>query len=230
MDDLKRAARKRAEADRALRPTKRSTGVVTSIVDATHVWVNVGTRSVKATVPSSVSALAIGARVLLREDNESVIEAALGSYATGALWAGNLAASVGTLTASNYTSLDMSAQTRSGGGLVPVWTGHCLTIPESRSWQLHLQATFTTTSTTGNRLASLWLNPNATTWDSASTPAAGSWLRVRQGSAGTASTGIDVLWSGWLDAGSLVMPLARTTSATGISTSQWDTELTIEAR
>ena len=77
MDDLKRAARKRAEADRALRPTKRSTGVVTSIVDATHVVVNVGTRSVKATVPASIPGISIDAEVILRVANESVIEAVL---------------------------------------------------------------------------------------------------------------------------------------------------------
>ena len=230
MDDLKRAARRRVEADRSLRPTKRTTGEVTVVVDASHVMVNIGTRQVKATVPSSVAGVVLGSQVVLREANESVIECVLAALPQGAMWAGNLAASVGTLTASNYLSLDMSSQQRTLGGLVPVWSQHCFTIPESRSWLLHLQSMFTTTSTSGDRLAGFWLNPNATTWNSSSTPSTGAWLRVRQVPAGGVSTGVDALWQGWLDAGSLVMPIARATAATGISTNRWDTELTIEAR
>lgn len=75
MDDLKRAARRRAEADRALRPTKRTTGVITAIIDSTHVMVNIGTRQVRATVPASILGVAVSSAVILREANESVVEA-----------------------------------------------------------------------------------------------------------------------------------------------------------
>ena len=230
MDGVKRAARLRRERDRDLRSTTRSTGVVTAVVDATHVWVNVGSRQVKATLPASVGTLAVGSQVVVRLDNESVVESKLASVATGALWAGKLPSSPGTLTASAYTSLDMSSQTRNAGGLVPTFTGHCLIVPETRPWSLDLQIGYNTTSTSGDRLAGFWLNPPVTTWASSSTPSSGSWLRVRQVPAGGASTSVAALWRGVLNAGGLLMPIGRATAATGVSTNQWDTELTIEAR
>jgi hypothetical protein len=145
MDDLKRAARKRAEADRALRPTKRSTGVVTAIVDSTHVVVNIGTRSVKATVPASVRGVGEGTAVLLREGNESVIESALSAtvafsaYITGSV---TLAAAGGSV-----------AYTRIGGwtvdfdplNLLDETTGFGV-VPQTRVYEVAASLPFATVS------------------------------------------------------------------------------------
>ena len=69
------------QGQRASRSTTRSTGAVVSVADATHVWVDIGARQVKATVPASVSGVAVGSQVLVRVANESVIEATLGGLA-----------------------------------------------------------------------------------------------------------------------------------------------------
>lgn len=142
--NLSGAARRRKDLDRALQQTRRTTGVVTAVVDPAHVWVNVGTRTVKAVVPSSVHGVGVGTTVVLREGNESLVESALS----------------GTVGFSAYINTTVSlaggaslTYTRVGGWLVDYdpldmfdETTGVAVVPQTRQYEVAAALPFTTVS------------------------------------------------------------------------------------
>lgn len=141
---LDAAARRRKELDRQQRSTRRSTGVVTSMPDATHAVVNIGTRTVAAVIPASVHGVGVGTAVVLREGNESLVESALS----------------GTVGFSAYINTTVSlagggslTYTRVGGWLVDYdpldmfdeTTGFAV-VPQTRQYEVAAALPFTTVS------------------------------------------------------------------------------------
>lgn len=76
MSELRRQQAERKRLDREGRATRRATGTVEAMVDATHAKVSLGDKTITALVPASVVA-GVGARVEVRVGPTSVVESVL---------------------------------------------------------------------------------------------------------------------------------------------------------
>lgn len=145
------------------------------------------------------------------------------------LWTGKLAADIasGSVVASQYTSCAPSTQVESSGDFTVTWTGDAFAVSRSGFYRITWQVGYDNTATSGNRFAGLLKNFTATTYASTSAPAAAYRLRFAKGAASSAETAVVVTWSGYLLSTDKILPLFRTTSATGVSGAVEDTSLDV---
>lgn len=226
---LDTAARRRKEMDRQQRSTRRSTGVVTSMLDATHAIVNIGSRSVSAVVPASVGGVGVGAAVMVREGNESMVESVLtAGIAPGSYWVGK--ASSVSLSAGVYRSADFSTFVRGSGSpdFSPVFDSHRFQLPVAGHWKARLKAQFDNTITTGNRLAGWLLNPAANTYSSSSAPSTTYRLEWSKIPGGSDFVTVQVEATAWLEATDWLMPIVRSTGDHALDTNSWESSIRLE--
>lgn len=214
---------------RATQATER-TGVVIEAVDSTHALVDIGDRSVICLMPASLGVIAPGQTVRVSvSGNSYLIMAIIGGASPGSFWSGRLASAF-TPTTSNYRSCLPSTAYMSSGApdFTPGWDGDCMIVPFAAWWRVFWKVYWGTDSTSGNRQVAVYLNPSATTWNSASNLSGGLYLDTAKSAASTAETVTVADCRYWLTPADRVMLVARTTSATNILNGGHETRMTLE--